>query len=136
MTHYDLSDKLDRSADKVAITPELIQLATEHNIKLHGLYCIRCTIFGKTYYGQSKNIAKVYGNWVNQLKNKSPRFPPEMHYDFADFGAESFEFYILRLEENYFERSRKREIQLELDDNVYNLWKNRNEWKKYLRGRE
>ena len=41
---------------------------------------------------------------------------------------------VLSLEENYHERSRKRESYLRIKDNVYNLWKNRSDWNKYLRG--
>ena len=128
MTHYELSDKLatcKNVSDKIKLTPELIKLADESGIKLQGLYCIRNNIFVKTYYGQTKNIQKVYRDYLDQLKNKSPRFPPEMHYDYIDFGKDSFEFYILKLEENYYERCRKRESYLSLDENVYNIWKNR-----------
>ena len=95
MTHYELSDKLSdfkKQYNDIKATSELIKLADELGIKLHGIYLIRNNIFGKEYYGQTKNISKVYHNYQHQLKTKSPRFPPEMCYDYADFGAESFEF--------------------------------------------
>ena len=113
-------------------TPEIIELLRTHKVNSGGVYKITNTIFGKSYYGQTRNLVKVYDSWKYILKHKSDRYPFELCIDYIDFTTE-FTFEIVRMDIYEYKRTKIRESCLEKDSNVYNLWKTKEEWSKYRR---
>ena len=127
MKQSDISDLVGKIS-----TPEIIELLRTHKVNSGGVYKITNTIFGKSYYGQTRNLVKVYDSWKYLLKHKSDRYPFELCTDYIDFTTE-FTFEIFRMDIYEYKRTKIRESCLEKDGNVYNLWKTKEEWSKYRR---
>ena len=113
-------------------TSEIIEPLRTHKVNSGGVYKITNIIFGRSYYGQTRNLVKVYDSWKYLLKNKSNRYPYELCIDYIDFTTE-FTFEIVRMDICQYKRTKIRERCLEKDGNVYNLWKTKEEWSKYKR---
>ena len=139
MTEYDIGNLINyckSKEEKVNTTKEIIKLSKEHKVKVGAVYVIENTIFGKCYIGQTRNITKIFDNWKRDLENNSNRYPSELCYDYKDFKT-AFQFYIYDADITMYGRTRKRENLLESEKflDTYNLWKNKGEWIRYIRGK-
>ena len=127
MKQGEISDLVGRLS-----TSEIIELLRTHKVNSGGVYKITNTIFGRSYYGQTRNLVRVYDSWKYLLNNKSNRYPYELCIDYIDFTTE-FTFEIVRMDICQYKRTKIREHWLEKDGNVYNLWKTKEEWSKCKR---